>query len=113
MTIDMVIFLQEGIEFINLANRRQRPFFQTIKDSELKLKLDDQKEIDSFAVVNVEINDGDDEYPDFEDSDSDAEGCAHFGTFHEELTWFQSTSNSIIKFPSSQKLPSNFLLVAN
>ena len=73
MTTDMVIFLQEGIEFINLANRRQRPFFQTIKDSELKLKLDDQKEIDSFAVVNVEINDGDDEYPDFEDSDSDAE----------------------------------------
>ena len=48
----------------------------------MKLKLDDQKEIDSFAVVNVEINDGDDEYPDFEDSDSDAEGCAHFGTFH-------------------------------
>ena len=65
------------------------PFFQTIKDSELKLKLDDQKEMDSFAVANVEINDwGDDEYPDFENSDSDAEGCAHFGTFHEELTWF-------------------------
>ena len=45
--------------------------------------------MDSFAVANVEINDwGDDEYPDFENSDSDAEGCAHFGTFHEELTWF-------------------------
>ena len=51
---------------------------------ELKLKLDDQKEMDSFAVANVEINDwGDDEYPDFENSDSDAEGCAHFGTFHQ------------------------------
>ena len=89
MTTDMVIFLQEGIEFINLANRRQRPFFQPIKDSELKLKLDDQEEITDFEVVNVQINDGDEEYPEFEDSDSDAEECAHFSTFHEELTWFQ------------------------
>ena len=53
----------------------------------MKLKLDDQKEIKDFEVVNVQINDGDEEYSDFEDSDSDAEGCAHFDTFHEELTW--------------------------
>ena len=54
----------------------------------MKLKLDDQKEITDFEVVNVQINDGDEEYPEFEDSDSDAEECAHFSTFHEELTWF-------------------------
>ena len=67
----------------------QGPIFsKPKKDSELKLKLDDQKEIKDFEIVNVQINDGDEEYPEFEDSDSDAEGCAHFSTFHEELTWF-------------------------
>ena len=54
----------------------------------MKLKLDDEKEIKDFEVVNVQINDGDEEYPEFEDSDSDAEECAHFSTFNEELTWF-------------------------
>ena len=62
-------------------------FSRPKKDADLILKLDDQKEIKDFEVVNVQINDGDHEYSDFDDSDSGAEGCAHFDTFHEELTW--------------------------
>jgi len=67
----------------------QGPIFsKPKKDSELKLMFDDQKEVKDFEVINVQINDGEEEYPEFEDSDSDAEECAHFSTFHEELTWF-------------------------
>lgn len=57
-------------------------------DSHLVFKLDDEKEIMDFEVVNVKINEGDsDSNSSAERSDSDAEECVYFGTRHEELTW--------------------------
>ena len=99
MILDMEIFLQEGLEVKILSNTTLLldsvtlgPFFcqfsRPEKDVDLKLKLDDQKEIKDFEVVNVQINDGDHECSDVDDSDSDAEECAYFGTFHEQFFGF-------------------------
>ena len=101
MILDMEIFSQEGLEVKILSNTTLLldsvsvytranfcQFSRPEKDVDLKLKLDDQKEIKDFEVVNVQINDGDHECSDVDDSDSDAEECAYFGTFHEQFFGF-------------------------
>ena len=99
MILDMEIFLQEGLEVKILSNTTLLldsvtlgPFFcqfsRPEKDVDLKLKLDDQKEIKDFEVVNVQIHDVDHECSDVDGSDSDAEECAYFGSFHEQFFGF-------------------------